>query len=143
MSANGGPSHALVPGLFLGTNVDAESNGQPDSTAAGDNSAGSNDETGLVSTTLATAGTSTSARTLTFNATAPLGVTARLNVFVDRNGDGDFNDPSEQGTVDFVGTGSSQSVSVVLPARASVPAFTAGGIVGMRAACIGQRNGGS
>lgn len=141
LTANGGPSHVISAGLFLGAGVDSDGNGQPNLAATGDDVNGSapDDETGFISLTNSNPtspclGTST----LRFTATAPIGVdNARLNVFVDRNGDGDFGDPAEVGSITFSGTASTQNVDVVLPARTfpqcAAAALVTGGVVGIRA----------
>ena len=46
--ASGGARHRIVPGWFLGTSVDDEFDGQPDSTATGDDTSGNNDDNGVV-----------------------------------------------------------------------------------------------
>ena len=46
--ANDGPRHTIVPGVFLGTGVDAEADGQPHSRALGDDSNGADDEEGVI-----------------------------------------------------------------------------------------------
>lgn len=42
-----GPEHVIQPGFFLGNGVDAEADGQPNSTATGDDTAGVDDEDGV------------------------------------------------------------------------------------------------
>lgn len=135
--SDNGPRHLVVPGLFLGNSVDGDTDGAPNSGATGDNTLDAfDDETGWFASvysnpTSPCLGTTT----LRFNATAPNASSARLNVFVDRNGDGDFNDPSEVGSTTFSGTGSNQVVLVVLPARTlgQCGNVTAGGVVAVRA----------
>jgi hypothetical protein len=46
--ADNGPSHLIVSGLYLGSGVDNEWEGQPGAAADGDDSAGSDDEGGVV-----------------------------------------------------------------------------------------------
>ncbi len=136
LRADSGPSHVVIAGLFLGSLIDAETQAQQNTAADGDDSNVSDDEDGLVSVTFATVGSSCSAVTLRFNATAPNGASTILNVFVDRNGDGDFEDVAETGSTTFTGTAASGGINVVLPARATVDCFgpfTPGGIVGIRA----------
>ncbi len=49
LSANGGPSHTIVAGLFLGARVDNDTNGTPNARANGDDITGSpDDEDGVV-----------------------------------------------------------------------------------------------
>ncbi len=136
LNANGGASHRVIPGLFLGTGTDGETDAQQNAAANGDDGLTGDDEDGLVSVTYATTGNSCSAVTLRFNATAPNGESTILNVFVDRNGDGDFSDPSETGSATFIGSDAPTPVDVVLPARSTADCnqpFTTGGIVGIRA----------
>lgn len=109
-AADGGPSHAIVPGLFIHSGngsvlppLDAELDGIPSPQAVGDNEDQDNDEEGLTY----------SARRQTF---IPDGSDSRIEVdlecvlpvrnetlkdawlvgFIDLNGDGDFSDTSEQ-----------------------------------------------
>jgi uncharacterized repeat protein (TIGR01451 family) len=89
--ANGGPRHQIVPGLFMGATVDAESDGQPNAAANGDdiNPVGApDDEDGVVIADLTLqAGAAANIRVTATNTT---GSGAILCGFVDFNGDGAF-----------------------------------------------------
>jgi hypothetical protein len=92
--ADNGPSHGIVPGLFLGATVDAEANGQPTIGADGDDVNGApDDEDGITVADLSLRkGLAASIRA---NATNTGGTAAQLCGFVDFNGDGDFLDAGE------------------------------------------------
>ncbi len=105
-SANGGPSHGIIDGLSLGTQIDAEADGQPTANGDGDDTDGTNDDDGVVvgpTYDIVPGGTIRVPVTVT-NTT---GNTAYLVAWIDWNGDGDFDDPGEQvisindGTVPF------------------------------------------
>jgi uncharacterized repeat protein (TIGR01451 family) len=89
--ANGGPRHQIVPGLFMGATVDAESDGQPNAAANGDdiNPVGApDDEDGVVIADLTLQiGAAANIRVTATNTT---GAGATLCGFVDFNGDGAF-----------------------------------------------------
>ena len=109
-----GARHVLGSGLFLGALVDGELNGQPDAAAAGDGA----DEDGVALTTL-TAGSNA-----TVGVTATVSSTAVLNAWIDFNRDGDWDDAGEQVFVDETLTNGSNSLTIAVPAGASVgPTF--------------------
>jgi hypothetical protein len=108
-NANNGPSHGIDPNLRIGATTDAEPNGQPNITATGDGS----DEDGV--TFPGTFVPNTSAN-ITVNVTNNTGASATVYVFIDWNGDGDFNDPNEQTSVNVPnGTNGPITVSVNVP----------------------------
>ena len=82
--ASNGARHSIVPGIFLGGTVDAESDGRPDATASGDDRNGA-DEDGVVFTS-----------TLHVGQDATIEVAAStegyLNAWIDFDGDGQFDD---------------------------------------------------
>lgn len=89
-SANNGPAHLIIEGLSLGTIVDTEPDGQQSLTATGDG----NDEDG----------TALNANinwqpgaiiNLPLSVTNTTGTQAELEIWIDWNGDGDFDDPNE------------------------------------------------
>ncbi len=94
---NDGPRHMLGSGLFLGTRVDSEPDGQPSALANGDDvSSGPSDETGI-----SASATQFEPLSLTAGETATVFVTASqsggfLDAFIDFNDDGDFLDIGEQ-----------------------------------------------
>ncbi len=94
LDANGGPKHIIIPGLFLGDTVDADTDGMPDNMAAGDDNDGVDDEDGVtIFPTLDLA------PGITFNlplaVTNTTGDTAYVEAWIDWNGDGDFEDANE------------------------------------------------
>ena len=54
--ASGGAHHVVVPNVYMGTQVDSETDGQPDPNATGDDNAGAADEDGLSFVTALTKG---------------------------------------------------------------------------------------
>ena len=123
--AEGGPSHGILTGFSLGTEVDAEANGQPDSAALGDDSNGIfDDEDGI---TLPS--TLRSGEDFTVTAVVSLGTASSgyLQGFIDFNNNGSFNDPGEQIITDaLLGAGTHQIGPI------SVPDTVAPGNVGAR-----------
>ena len=112
-SGNGGASHAQSD-LYLGSNIDIESDGQPSSGASDDDNDGVDD--GVVFTS-----------TLTQGQTAAVTVTSSgsgyINAWIDFNKDGDWDDEGEQIFVDMpVGPGQN-TLSFSVPAGA-VPGNT-------------------
>lgn len=109
--ANGGPRHQIVPGLFMGATVDAESDGQPNAAANGDdiNPVGApDDEDGVVIADLTLQiGAAANIRVTATNTT---GAGATLCGFVDFNGDGAF--------------GAGEIVSVPVPTGSNNVQFT-------------------
>ncbi|MGI9517120.1 MAG: beta strand repeat-containing protein [Pirellulaceae bacterium] len=95
LAANGGPSHTLGSGLRLGANVDAESDGQPNSTATGDDIIGVNDDDGIVFVGAATSGPPTWAPGQTVNIVVNVSAASMLDAFVDYSAGGVFG-PGEQ-----------------------------------------------
>jgi hypothetical protein len=95
-SANGGPSHGILPGFMLGTRIDAEANGIPSANAQGDDvsptPATGDDEDGIEIVQLVP-GLPGILNVRTTNNGRPAGV---LHGWIDFNRDGDFNDPGEQ-----------------------------------------------
>jgi hypothetical protein len=88
--SDNGPRHLIVPGVFLGSRVDGEDDGQPSVNADGDdlNPATADDEDGV------TFGPIIAGQSYVITVTAS--VNGFLNAWIDFNGDGDFDDPGEQ-----------------------------------------------
>lgn len=94
LDANGGPNHIIIPGLFLGDTVDAEIDGFPDNMAAGDDNDNISDEDGLtIFPTLDLA--PGNSFMLPLSVTNTTGDTAYVEVWIDWNGDGDFDEDNE------------------------------------------------
>ncbi len=87
---NNGPAHDVEEGFYLGARVDEEYNGQPDMTATGDGA----DEDGFTFP-LHVQWTPGSHVRLPFSVSNPSGNQAELEIWIDWNGDGDFDDPNE------------------------------------------------
>ncbi len=101
-SANGA-RHAIKPGFFLGSSVDAETDGQPNPTATSDDANSPDDEDGvkfplntagqaILITAQTGLGPNTSSNTIIVTASA----VGKLDAWVDFNRDGDWNDAGEQ-----------------------------------------------
>ena len=100
--AQSGANHGFDPNLFLGTNVDFDSNGNPNATATGDDLAGRLDVNGVViddeegvvfARPIVANDTQNLARVTVRNAT---GSTAYLSGWIDFNRDGDWSDAGEK-----------------------------------------------
>ena len=115
LQSSSGPHHILTIGPFLGTSVDADSDGQPNATATGDDIDENNDDNGLLQLTNVVPGQT---GTVTIQVSEP----AKLDAWIDFNGDGSFQHPGEHlgaGTsIDVVGGISSFNFAV--PADAVV-----------------------
>ena len=111
--ANNGARHVLGSGLFLGSGVDAEGDGQPDANALGDDNAG-DDEDGVTFADLHEGDTAD----VTVTATIP--VTAVLNAWIDFNGDGDWGDTGEQIFVNQALCAGANILTVAVPSGAAL-----------------------
>jgi len=99
LRADGGARHLIVPGLHIGTTVDAEFDGNPGLDADGDDAAGlvADDEDGI---TFPPGGYELGSPARAFaTATNGTGLPATLCGFIDWNNDGDFADTSETASV--------------------------------------------
>lgn len=106
--AQDGARHILVPGVFLGSGVDADEDGQP--------SAAANLDTADDGVTFS--GELLTGRIATVNVVAS--VTGRLDGWIDFNLDGDWNDPGENVFSSQLLVQGGNSLSVNVPALASV-----------------------
>ena len=88
LDASGGAFHYVWSGVYLGGGVDAEPDGQPDSLALGDDNDGNDDDDGI-----------TFPAQMYFGRTAEIVVASssggHLSMWLDGNGDGDWNDSGE------------------------------------------------
>ena len=107
--ANNGARHILGSGVFLGSEVDSEANGQPDVGAAGDGS----DEDGV------TFGALQAGTTASVSVTATVPGTAVLNAWVDFNADGDWDDSGEQIFVDQALSSGTNNLTAAIPSGAT------------------------
>ena len=87
-----GPSHVITADLGIGALIDAEADGQPNSTATGDDTTGLDDEDGFTAPAAIIAGQTVGFDVVVSNNT---GSAATLYGFVDWNADGDFDDAGE------------------------------------------------
>jgi hypothetical protein len=108
---NGGPAHHLVPTVYLGSQIDAESDGQPDADAAGDDLADLADEDGIVFNAALAPGLIT-----------PIEVTTSaygyLNGWLDFNSDSDWEDEGEQVFVDVELDSGQTTLNIQVPGDA-------------------------
>ncbi len=116
LSANGGPSHTIVAGLFLGAHVDGEANATTNAAANGDDITTSpDDEDGVAypqSDLVLTVGTQP---TVTLRATNKTGANATLFGWIDFNADGAFDSLTER-TSTIVQTGTNNGLfTLVFP----------------------------
>ncbi|MFN7876508.1 MAG: FG-GAP-like repeat-containing protein, partial [Pirellula sp.] len=105
--------------LFLGTSVDAESNGQPSALANGDDSTGSDDEDGVTwgTTLMVSPLVSTTASVVVTSSGAGF-----LDAWIDYNQDGDWSDPGEQIANKVAVASGKNAVSFTIPSTALVGA---------------------
>jgi hypothetical protein len=87
--ASDGARHSIVPGIFLGTSIDAELDGQPSGDALGDDNDGNDDEDGVVFLSLVYPDS-------LVNVKVTASVPGSLDAWVDFNGDGDWTDAGEK-----------------------------------------------
>jgi hypothetical protein len=111
--ANNGARHKLGSGLFLGTSVDAESDGQPTATANGDDTTGTiDDEDGVVLASLI--------QGMTGSAAVFASLAGKLDAWIDFNRDGDWSDPGEQIATGLILHPGSNNLTFATPALASI-----------------------
>jgi len=109
--ANDGARHLIGSGLFLGTAIDAEADGQPTAAADGDDTAGVDDEDGV------TFGDLVLGRSGTVTVTSSgYGV---LNAWLDFNADGDWADTGEQIFVDQPLVPGPNALTIAVPSGAA------------------------
>ena len=98
LSANGGPSHTVVAGLFLGDTVDGDSGTLQNVRANADdvNGALPDDEDGVLSPATDLLGTIGAAPTVTLLVTNTTGSTATLAGWIDYNNDGVFDNATKR-----------------------------------------------
>ncbi|MCD6333451.1 MAG: DUF11 domain-containing protein [Bacteroidales bacterium] len=87
--ASGGPGHIIIDTLYLGQQIDTETDGQPSTGADGDDQNGSDDEDGV-----SFSGTFRAFETIQVTVTASQA--GYLDAWFDFNGDGDWQDSGEQ-----------------------------------------------
>ena len=120
LEADGGPSHGIVPGVYLGAGVDAEADGQPSVGADGDDLAQvPDDEDGVVYPGVdpVFAGNLVAGRVNPVQITAS--VAGRLNCFYDFNGDGLLTDPGEYAFNEVAVTAGLNTLNLTVPQAAA------------------------
>ncbi|MDB6120967.1 MAG: hypothetical protein JWO08_4748, partial [Verrucomicrobiaceae bacterium] len=117
LSSDNGPAHVLISGLQLGSSVNGEADGQPNSLAAGDIG-----DDGVVLPALVKGATAT----VTVTATNTTGTPAYVSMWIDWNSNGNFEEAGEKVANDvLVPTGTTNGVftiNVTVPAAAVVGA---------------------
>ena len=113
-----GARHVIGSGLFLGSGVDGEADGQPNESAAGDDNANVSDEDGV------TFGVIQAGSNASVTVVAAVPDTAVLNAWIDLNSDGDWEDAGEQVFVDQVLTNGTNNLSMAIPEAATLGATT-------------------
>ena len=117
--ASDGAAHVITGGIYLGTNVDADADGQPTAGADGDDTdAGGDDEDGVVFLTPLIRG---SVAELTVNASA----SGLLDAWIDWNGDGDWADADEQVFTDRLLAAGANDLAIAVPESAKATKPTA------------------
>ncbi len=123
LSTDNGPSHVIVPTIFMGATVDGEAEAIQSPSAEGDDSSGTpDDEDGLVDPAgdlSLVVGTAPEVRVIVTNNS---GASAILHGWIDYNGDGVFSNATEYGSVS-VAAGTT-AVTLTLP----FPAVPAGSV---------------
>ncbi|NBB23089.1 hypothetical protein GVN20_27300, partial [Runella sp. CRIBMP] len=90
LTANNGARHATLLGMYLGTAIDGDEDGQPTATANGDDTdTDGDDEDGVTFPNFLLTGTNTSV-------TVTASIAGKLDAWIDFNQDGDFDDIGER-----------------------------------------------
>ncbi|MBK9358781.1 MAG: PKD domain-containing protein [Bacteroidales bacterium] len=108
-----GARHTIVANVFLGTLIDAETDGQPTFMANGDDVAGSDDEDGITMPPFVLQGS-----TVTVTATAS--VSGFLDTWMDFNTDGDWSDAGEHIFITQALTAGSNTLTFNVPVNAAM-----------------------
>lgn len=115
LDANNGPNHKIISTLKIGTLEDAEADGNPSAIANGDDASGTDDEDG-VTIPMLVAGSSATIPVVVMNMT---GSDAKLTMFIDYNGDGDFDDAGEMSSTTVpTGTNGTVNLTTLVPINA-------------------------
>jgi len=111
LASNGARHNITINGVFLGMQIDGESDGQPNADATGDDADGNDDEDGISFTTPFTIGES-----ICFDVTAS--GDGYLNAWIDFNSDGDWGDSGEHIFTDYQLTSGTTNLCFPVPADA-------------------------
>ncbi len=139
-SANSGPSHGIITGLVLGTNVDAEGDGQPSAGADGDDTDGSDDDDGTVigsTFDIVPGGTIR----IPYTGTNSTGNNANLVAWVDWNNDGVFAVGEQVTPIVIPGTGAFSGNLVVAVPESATTATNIGVLVRLSNSTISSPDG--
>ena len=100
-AGDNGPSHLIVPGIFLGANIDSDGGTLQNATANADDVDGAlpDDEDGVLSPLTDLRGTIGAAPSVTLLATNNTGSTAMLSGWIDFNSDGVFDNATERAQI--------------------------------------------
>jgi GEVED domain len=114
--SDGGPSHIIIPGLLLGTNIDSDSSLLQNVGADADNTTGTpNDEDGVSSFPVLVPAPSTT-YTVPVTVTNTTGLPAYLVGYIDFNQDGDFEDLGEKSATITVTASGTNNIIFTIPA---------------------------
>jgi hypothetical protein len=114
-ASDGGPSHVIVNGLSLGTNIDSEAGTLQNADANADDINGTpDDEDGVSSFPILTTA-SGQTYTVPINVTKTIAGNAYLVGYIDFNKDGDFEDMGEKSSTVTVSASGTQNVSFTTP----------------------------
>jgi uncharacterized repeat protein (TIGR01451 family) len=121
ISSDGGPSHVIVSGIALGTNIDADSGALQNANADADDTSPSsnpNDEDGVK-----LGSSSLQNQTLFLGNNSTLNIATqgagKLSGWIDWNQDGDFLDTGEKIATDVTPTSNAISLSITVPTTAT------------------------
>jgi hypothetical protein len=119
-AAHGGPSHVIVPGLFMGDNIDGEPDGFPTIDADGDDNNGTpDDEDGLVDPAGDLVFVVGVAPAVELTVTNTTGSAATLYGWIDYNGDALFDNATERASVAVPNGTDGQVVTLDFPVAPS------------------------
>jgi hypothetical protein len=89
LMANDGARHEIAPGVYLGVQVDADSDGQPNFDASGDDNDGNDDEQGVGYATWFRPGSRSALHVVA-------STDGYVDAWIDFNGDGSWNEPGDR-----------------------------------------------
>lgn len=112
LSTSDGARHIIVEGMYMGSSIDSESDGQPNASGSGDDTDGSDDDDGIDIGGDLTQGTS-------FSATITVSAPGFINAWVDFNADGDWDDADEQVCTDVAVVTGTNTATFSVPAAAT------------------------
>ena len=111
--ADNGARHVINPAVYLGGRIDAEGEGRPSADAAGDDNRTSDDEDGVAFNTILRRGGDAQVTVTTSTA-------GRIDAWIDFNGDGDWDDPSDRIAVSRLVSAGETTIPLTVPPGAIV-----------------------